>query len=220
MSYYIFESALVYVGEEAILAKLKEKPDFDYLLSWRNSEKGALQPTWSQEKSPFVFQVNEEVERHPDNYTNWASLDLYSERLIELIADAKVRFEMFGTVLLSRQSGEELPLDHKVFRLLEECDALDYNRSDIRRTEKGTYFRHLKLKEEFVDAEKPTPMFRERYFRKILVHETLKTAMERSRISGCQFTPLYEYKSANWSGRFDEQGKDKLFFRGLPPKEL
>ena len=208
-SYYIFDSALVYVGEEAIIAKLLKKPDFDYLLSWRNMEKGALQPAWSQEKSPFVFQVDEEVEDHPDNYTNWASLDLYSAHLIELIANIGGNFETFDTNLLGRESKQKLPLDYKVFRLLETHNAIDLERSDVRKLDGKTYRRHLKLKEEFVNAAKPVPIFREHFF-KVLVHETLKTAIEQSGITGCQFTPLYEYRTIGWKRAFGEDDPERL----------
>lgn len=217
MSYYIFDSTLVYDGEEAIRAKVIEKPDFDYLLTWGSPDKGALQPAWSREKPPFVFQVDEEVEKHPDNYTNWGSLSLYSMRLIDLIANAGGRFETFNTTLLSRKSGEELPLNYEVFRLLEMHSAIDPERSDIRKDAKGsTYHRHLKLKEEFISN--PIPILRERFF-KVLVHKTLKNAIEQAGITGCEFTPLYEHRTIGWARAFGEDDPKRLARRStVSPK--
>ena len=200
---------MIYVGEKAILAKLIEKPDFDYLSTWYDSEKGALQPAWSLEKPPFVFQVNEEVEHHPDNYENWASLNLYSEKLINLLADFGGRFETFETKLLGRKSGQELPLNYKVFRLLETHSVVDSERSDIRKLNGKTYRRHLKLKEEFVNVTKSVPIFKERFF-KVLVHETLKEAIEQLGITGCKFTPLYDYRTIGWKRAFGEDDPERL----------
>src|SRR5262245_17098522 len=150
-----------------------------------------------------------------DNYFTGMEFDLYSSRLVQLMQDAGVQFESLPAALLDRKTRQVLPAQYEVFHLLEKCDVIDEDKSDmgdlssvievtkldrIKDAErirdifiKGLSVNRLVLKE--LSAKPESMLFRiERRENLVLIHDDLKTILEAAEITGCQYTRTDEFQ--------------------------
>jgi hypothetical protein len=121
----------------------------------------------------------------PDNLPSGTEFELYSPRLMNLMDEGGVRFERFSTVMLDRKTKVELPVQYKIFHLLECYPALDREQSV--RLQYG--WQKIVLTEDCYRANRL--LFRVEEARGIvLIHEDLKACLEDAGITGCTYRPL------------------------------
>lgn len=184
------------------------------LLTWRNSYvqaavKGAIpvyEPHWWEGRPlaaplpTLTFEINANTPI-PDNLFTGTEFQLYSKRMIEQIEAAGVFFETFPVVLRDKKNNVLFDARYSIFHLLEVLPALDQAESDEDfsryRIDRGNAaeleIRQLVLTRS--NSQLNRPLFRVKENRSIvLIHSDLKTQMELIGITGCQFTPINDYR--------------------------
>ena len=131
---------------------------------------------------PLTFAVNK---RAPflDNYrTDW-SFDLYSAKLIELLRNAGILFEIFPATLIDYKTNEPLSQQYAVFHLLETHPCIDIEQSGH-----GT----LTLSDDCLQHGRP--LFRPaEAIQLVLIHQSLQTQLDAAQITGCAYELLSRY---------------------------
>jgi hypothetical protein len=120
-----------------------------------------------------------------DNYKTGWDIELYSERMINIIESFGVSFEIFPANIVDYKTGEKINATYKIFHLLE-----IYKCADLKRSKDG----HIILSEECIN--------RGRYLFRlgeapqlVLIHKDLQDALESNQITGCEYNPLSEYQN-------------------------
>jgi hypothetical protein len=126
-----------------------------------------------------------------DNYFTGTEFELFSNRLVKYLQEAGVHFESFSTTIIDRNTKREIPVDYKVFHLLELHSGLDEKHSDIRNNQMEV--RKLVLTEECLQNKRP--FFRLKGMENlVLIYEDLKSFFDNLGITGCEYIPVDEYK--------------------------
>jgi hypothetical protein len=163
------------------------------LLSWRNhiAQAVPLGDTVDHQSKPihwwecvplphatsrFIFEINPKAP-HLDNYFTGTIMDLYAERLIDLLGQSDIAFETFPAILLDKKTDEILPLKYQVFHLLD-----SYSIKGLRaRDEEG----------KVISVLAPKRMFRLTEYRNlVIVHQEVKDTLEAAQMTGCNFRPF------------------------------
>ncbi len=164
--YYAFSSALITWHNKILQAwpvgdtashQMREKPHW-----WE--AKPLLPPP-----PHLMFAINPKAPLL-DNYFTGMLFDLYSERLIEILRDAGIRFETFPATVIDNRTLETMPVKYQVFHLLQSC-----SRQTIR---------------TMPDPEKRLPMWRDaKWMDMVFIHENLKAVLDKEKITGCRYDP-------------------------------
>lgn len=190
--YWIFLTDLIEWKNGLIIGKIINNP-----------RKPLQKPDWwsqdiiSDPRPAFKFSINPEAPS-VDNYPTGTIYDLYSKKLLSILAEEKIAFETFTTNLFDVKTGNQLETSHWVFRLLEMHDALDKKRttfeSKLVRGIRGDWIRKLVLDHDF--QKRKIQMTRIETKKDIvIIHDDLKNKLERNNISGCKYQPVDEYIS-------------------------
>jgi hypothetical protein len=182
--YYFFKAKQVYREGELLQAIAMNEPPREYAKKWWYGEGFTFLPY------KFRFSVDEQASLL-DNYWTGNIWDLYSERLISIFKNAKVKYELFPVDILSRSTGKLLSSDYKIFRLTEINNCLDEDRSVYKIFSVGN--RQIKalaqpfFTNEFIRSGRLLTRIagHERY---VIIHDELKTILEDENISGCRFS--------------------------------
>jgi hypothetical protein len=131
------------------------------------------------------FEVKDEWNL-PDNLFTGTIFDLYSNKLINIINNSKVQFEIFSTKIKNHRKEN----DYKIFHLLEKYSCINRELSDI--DYHTLKIRKLVLKESFLRRDKK--MFRIRTLEHIvLISDDLKNKLQENKITGCEYIPLENF---------------------------
>jgi hypothetical protein len=137
----------------------------------------------------MIFTVNRNWPL-PDNFFTGNLLNLYSTRLIEILADQGVKFETFPATLIDRKTEVALPISYEVFHLLERHPCIDKERSPT--SGPLAVAEQVVLTEECMERQKL--FFRaEEASELVFIHQRLKTILEDAGITGCRYITLDEY---------------------------
>jgi hypothetical protein len=124
-----------------------------------------------------------------DNYFTGTRFDLYSEKLVALLKDAGVQFEIFPATIINRKTKEPLSVHYQVFHLLEVHSALEVYRT----TGSPPLIERLELVEEKWKAHQ-RPFFRvQESVDIVLMHQDLKQQLDAVGITGYRYTPVDEF---------------------------
>jgi hypothetical protein len=126
---------------------------------------------------------------------NCLSHMLISKQLEEILKDYHVLFETFPVGLLSKKTGEKLPIDYSLFHLQDIRNGLDKDRSILEYPKHTTVFNVLKieLSEEIIN-EQPY-MFREKIKKSIIyLHKTIGLALQDFGITGFKLIPVDDFQ--------------------------
>jgi hypothetical protein len=134
-----------------------------------------------------------------DNYCSGSEIDMYSQKIIDIISDHGVCFESFPADVFDAKSGELLSSDgYRAFHLLEIRPSVDLGKSTITRIDRGelptlSVVKPVVLYQEILDC--PKPLFRmEDFFNHVLIHQSLRDSFDKAGITGCKYTPIDEIK--------------------------
>jgi hypothetical protein len=129
---------------------------------------------------PTTFALNPHVPLLDNYHTDVWMLDLYSEKLIGLLATAGVHFELFPATLVNAENAARISAAYHVFHLLE-----IYPGADMERSAAGP----LTLTEACLRAGKP--LFRLTELPSVvLIHRDLQAALRDAGITGCVYQSL------------------------------
>jgi hypothetical protein len=124
----------------------------------------------------------------PDNFFTGTIFDLYSVKLITLLEEFHVRFEVFPATIVVRKTNALLPVEYNVFHLLEIEPALDVHQSVFQ----AHNIKKLVITSQCLAAAKP--LFRvQEAIDLVLIHQRLKDVLTACGITGCTYTPVDEY---------------------------
>ncbi len=195
--YYVFKSILVQWQGINLHAAIQRDILGPIDIDWWSSE--PLQSSVPE----FVFTVCAGAPLL-DNYYTGTEFALYSERLVAIMADLGVRYEVFPATLTDHKTGETLSCKYKVFRLLETHAAVDKAKSVYRIRQFGTesvpLIDKLVLSPSFLEKNIPLTRIQEHYSM-ILMHKDIKTVLDKAEITGCLYTPVEDF-SHRIMGRF------------------
>jgi hypothetical protein len=183
--FWIFKNKWISYKNTDLHAKIVEVPrePIDKPLWWGN------EPI-NDPDLKFEFLINSHAP-YIDNYSTGTTFWLFSERLINIMKMMNVHFETFPTTVYDSASKEKLDLGYKVFRLLSMESAIDKEKTSYE-IEKLLNFprpKNLVLNDEFMN--KGIPMTRcESELDIVLIHENIKTQIEKKGITGCRFMAL------------------------------
>jgi hypothetical protein len=125
-----------------------------------------------------------------DNYFTGTIFDIYSDKLISILRQSRVTFELFPVSMLDNLTDSPLETKYNIFHILESFSGLDRKLSDI--DDDNVEIRRIVLTEECLRLRKP--FFRLNELSLLLIHEELKATLEANQITGCSYTPLEEYQ--------------------------
>ena len=188
--YYVLTHALLTYRNYIIAGELVEPQSAEtfYFLQNHWWDPAPLPP----HHPPLYMYLKKGLKQYPDTFKlGGGLLDGYSERLCHILQQFGVQFELVKTVFIDKKSKETFELSHQAFHLQEMQRAIDLERSVVL----PNYYDLEKwvLTEECLQNQ--WPMFRVYGFpAKILVHEKLKSELEREKITGFQFMPVEQYQ--------------------------
>jgi hypothetical protein len=128
----------------------------------------------------LVFSVYPQVSRY-DNYpVVTTGIELYSQRLLTILAQAGVRFQSFPAILVDVESNAIISTNYAVFHLLECYPAIDIEQSTAT---------HLILTTAFLHHARP--LFRPaEAFNRMFIRQDLRTQLQEEEITGCLYEPI------------------------------
>ncbi|MCM1566093.1 MAG: hypothetical protein NC238_09155 [Dehalobacter sp.] len=126
-----------------------------------------------------------------DNLWNATLFEIYSPRLISILQNLGIAHELYPVHIIGEKTGRIIPIEYRVFRLLEIHDVLDKKASRFRyENHRGQTIEYLEepvYKEKFRKLK--MPLTRIKGFENIaIVHKDLKALLEKEGISGCSFS--------------------------------
>lgn len=128
-----------------------------------------------------------------DNLFTGTILELYSDRLVKMLEEAGIRFEIFPARVVEASTGKKVKVNYRIFHLLEKYPALDKKLSDI--DDETGDIRKLVISKKYLRLKKP--LFRiEGAEDIVLIHRELKDLLESQNITGCEYTLVDEYRSS------------------------
>lgn len=184
--YYVFQAAVLSWRNHTLWAEIQGgRPLFpEYEPNWWKA-----QPL-EQPLPHLTFMINEKAPK-PDNYDTGTEFDLYSPRLIAVLREIGIQFETFPAEIIDRKTKKPLEVEYAIFHLLEKAEGIDMEKSDYD-VDSPYDIRHLVMTDESLHQGKL--LFRDRNFMQlVLMHEQLKTQLDKVGITGCSFTPVEEY---------------------------
>lgn len=182
--YYFFSSKLIYWQDEVVRAILTNEDEMphEFAVEWLYGRQ--LSTTHE-----FTFSIPDGTPLL-DNYLSGTWFSLYSEKLINLFRDAKIRFDLFPANIVSRNTETNLGLNYKVFRLLEISDCLDESKSIFRSYSFGKRQIRTLIQPSFTETFLKSKKMLTRIAGQeelIIIHSELKKILEDEKISGCDF---------------------------------
>lgn len=142
----------------------------------------------------FTFQVDPK-HRHPDNYQDSVGFQIYSDRLVKLMQDFGVKAEVFPIKTVDT-TGLPLPdLKYYIFHSLEGVlSAMDEERSQ------WTGDRNIGIPRLILDLDKfpRRPIFLCNHIYLPLMHEDVKHAIQKEKITGFEFLRPENYRSGQF----------------------
>jgi hypothetical protein len=166
--YYLFEDGMSSHGKHHVSAKLLTPIRYDDYEPphWWDGER-------LTKRLPHLQYGVTPIRPLPDAYnTGW--YELYSRRLIKILRDAGVRFELFPATLVDEHSRETLGDEYAVFHLLQKLPVFGREQERL---------------------ANPTPMFRVAEARhKICIHHHIAVMLDRMDIIGCFYEPVELHK--------------------------
>ena len=184
--YVVFESALLSWRGGDVNAKLQNPLSLNMAVKWWNE---IPPPRLAGTFPTFEFEVKRPT-THPENYWTGADVDLYHQRLIDVIASFGVQYELFPAVIRDRKTKQPTLTDYHVFRLLEVAPIIDYERSKIL---ESTSNRRYRVPVENLPANLPLLCRDTHYGGLVFVHLKVQAAIEDAAIIGCRFLSLDDY---------------------------
>jgi len=189
--YWTFRSKMVAWNDEDVYAEIIKdpypplhKPDW-----WGN------EPI-PEPKPEFHFSINPKAPML-DNYSTGTIYYIFSKKLIDVLSEMGVNFEIFPTLLFQKGKKKELNIDYKVVRLLEMSDALDSDLSDYVYTSYlGKEYPQLDkivLKTSFIKENIPMTRLQSD-LDLVIINDDLKKELERKQISGCRYQKVDDYR--------------------------
>jgi hypothetical protein len=144
--------------------------------------------TWNGKSPPphlpsLTFSVPEKAVML-DNFVTGTSVELYSDKLVSILQQYDLHFDIKEAEILVRETMERSTHQYYVFRLLDTFNALDKEKSNM-----SPKKRRYVASKELLDSKKL--MVRDSWFlSKVVVHAQLKEHLERENISGCEYIPI------------------------------
>jgi hypothetical protein len=131
-----------------------------------------------------------------DNYSCGSGIDVYSKKMIDVIADHGVSFETVPVDVFDSKSKEKLDVEYFAFHLLEIYPSINLEESMVAYYEESpgaiSAIKNMVLKEEIL--EMPKPLFRmEELFGFVLIHQSLKNSFEKAGITGCKYISIDDF---------------------------
>lgn len=124
-----------------------------------------------------------------DNYFNGLTIDLYSQRLVNLMKQSRVNFESFPALIQNQNDGSPLKVEYSVFHLLDVLDAIDEKKSVV--DAQGS-IKKIVLADSFLKKKKL--LFRLAHFTNlVLIHQELIEIFEQYRITGFGWIPIQDF---------------------------
>jgi hypothetical protein len=182
ITYYAMRPTILVQRNQEVFAQLEQRPPQNPEPFWYSA-----QPI-STPLPELVFTVAANWSL-PDNLNSATEFDLYSRRLLDLLAEAGVVFETFPARLVERRARRTLGTDYAIFHLLE----IDFVTPD----EELAFQRAGERWRPALDR----PMFRHRKHRElVLVREDLKKRLDAAGVTGCWYSPIQDF-NAGWTHR-------------------
>ncbi len=186
--YYVWEKALQLEDEFAFFSN--EPPGFDTAL-WISGERIVAPPTIElvgDSNSPTTLS---------DVLLTGFELEVLSPRLVSLLADMGIQNVQYLPITIIDRKTKNKETSYRIANILGAICCLDLDNSDYRRAPGSTVF--LRVSEFRIHTDKivalpgmrePPLLFRLGEFKwHILVHESVKEACTKAKISGLKFTP-------------------------------
>jgi len=202
--FWVFRTMLGSYGQAYVQAELKTPNYFADGIHWYGEGDDRVGIKTDRESESYgvnlklTYSVNPK-HNHPDSYSENHGLDLYSDRLIDLLHEVGVDFESFPVKMIDRQ-GNELPeLKYSVFHLLNanEYGLIDLDASgwieDEEYGERGV--NGIVLKEGYIVKNKmfhPAPLFCN------MMTDDLRKLINERGITGFKFLHPLRYKSGKF----------------------
>lgn len=124
-----------------------------------------------------------------DTYSTGTIFDLYSQRLIAILKQENIYFEVFPAVLIESKSDKNIEDIYSMFHLLDVMPAIDMKESDI----SPGNIKKIVLTRECIESKRL--LFRAKERRNIvLIHEELKGRLDSVGITGFSYTPIGDYQ--------------------------
>lgn len=182
--YFIFQPEIRSWQNKLLQAELQGKRPFfpEYEPHWWNAQP-LLRPL-----PHFTFSIDT---RAPflDNYWTGTEFDLYSNKLISFLYAVGAKFETFPVTIVDRHDKSAIPVEYKIFHLLETYPGIDIECSDIDDQE----IRKLVITSQCLQEK--GLIFRDRNLCfLVLVHKKLKDDLHKANITGCNYTPIEEFQ--------------------------
>ncbi len=131
-----------------------------------------------------------------DNYNCGSGIDMYSQRMLDILEQHGVNSESIPSDVFDLKSRVQLDLNYSAFHLLEKHESIDLKNSElVFDTEDAEFIieiKKLELKQEILDMQRPLLRIAE-FYCFVLIHQSLKSSLETSGITGCQFIPVNEF---------------------------
>lgn len=188
-SYWIYQTDIGYHGKTMIQARLLTPTKYDNEIKLKSPMQ--LEPYGVSLK--LVYQVNPKHTAF-DNYVETHGFNLYSEKLIGLLKEFKVKFESFPIKMIDKEGEELKELKYHVFHRLEErIGAMDKQKSYWSgKDDRGV--NGLILKKDF--EKRPTFILEGLHIP--LMRDDLKQEIKKRNITGFGFLHPSKYKSGKY----------------------
>lgn len=180
-----------YVYSDSHKIKLIDPPSFVKTLGWSWSDTPA-EPL----DEPFHLEVGTDSSHLDDWMITLSYVMLASRRFLNLLDRFSVLYETYPTRFVDRKTGRDLDLEHRVFRILEQHEAIDVERMTTWEIKGGNLLKYdeLLFKPSFLERDLPVALFRETTRGFILAtfvaHEAFAREMKRQNMRGVRFKEL------------------------------
>lgn len=182
--YFVFQSEIRDWRNKTLQAELQgERSSFpEYKPHWWKAQP-LIVPlphfTFSVDaKAPFL-----------DNYWTGTEFDLYSDKLISELYRVGIRFETFPVTVVDRRSKMTVPIEYRIFHLLESYSGIDMDRSDTDQYE----IRKLVITKQC--SQEKILMFRDLNLSNlVLIHQSLKDILDEADVTGCSYIPIEAFQ--------------------------
>jgi hypothetical protein len=186
--YYFLTERLLYWQNEILQAKLLSNMSEEHELNWLSGNKLSLP------LPDFILAVPEDAPALDNYRTPGGIYNLYSNKLVKLLGQYHVNFELYKTKIVGVKNNKDLQLSHRIFRLVDVFDCLDETKTEFEEITIGKrvikIFNKPVFTNQFLIQKKM--LFRiAGYEQYMIAHETLKEKIEASNITGCEFSLQY-----------------------------
>jgi hypothetical protein len=190
--YWIYRTAVQMAKNEPLMAHLVEPTNLRE--KYRDEDfKSSKQIESYPQKIQLKYQIMSR-DLFPDNYADSHGFDLFSERLIELVKQFNVKFELFPVIFVDNNDCLVASPKYYTFHSLEGViDAIDEVQSNLKTDPNDrTYLSIQKLVLDY-DSFEHRPLFTCNKAGLQLMRDDLKQAIKAKNITGFQFLKPEKY---------------------------